>query len=51
MFTLEDLDLGADLQDLRDSLDADHAPWDGHDSTMADADARLHPRDYFIAGV
>ena len=64
MFTLEDLDLGEDLQDLQDGRDRpaadptqfdparfDPAHVDEHGGTTADADARLHPSDYFIAGV
>lgn len=63
MFTLEDLDLGADLKDLQTLRDRpadatqydlallDAARRDEHEGTTADADARLHPSDYFIAGV
>ncbi len=72
MFTLEDFDLGTDLEHLNDTLGvrADHgfanhhvvdhgiagqaaAEHDvaEHGGTVADADARLHPADYFIAGV
>ena len=77
MFTLEDLDLGTDLEHLNDTLgvradhgfsdhhvvDQDVPDQDGaehrvaehgvaeHGGTVADADARLHPADYFIAGV
>ncbi|MCA0438186.1 MAG: hypothetical protein M9891_09840 [Austwickia sp.] len=51
MFTLEDIDLSAELEYFRiNGLDVLHAI-EGDSDTSPEADARLHPTDYFIAGV
>lgn len=51
MFTLEDLDLSAELEYFRiNGTDVLHA-FDADGATAPEADARLHPADYFIAGV
>lgn len=51
MFTLEDIDLPAELEFFRiNGTDVLHA-YDVSDDTAPEADARLHPADYFIAGV
>lgn len=52
MFTLEDLDLSAELEFFQehgtDVMNV-NAP-DDENATAPEADARIHPGDYFIAG-
>lgn len=51
MFTLEDIDLSAELEFFRiNGTDVLHPYEDGGD-TVPEANACLHPFDYFIAGV
>ncbi|WP_162137261.1 hypothetical protein [Austwickia chelonae] len=52
MFTLEDLDLSEELEFFRaHGTDLMSAPaQDDQPTTSPEADARLHPADYFIAG-
>lgn len=54
MFTLEDLDLAAELEFFRShGTDVMHLHDDPQGGALTDpeADARLHPETYFIAGL
>ncbi|QQS02150.1 MAG: hypothetical protein IPK37_07350 [Austwickia sp.] len=51
MFTLEDIDLSAELEFFRiNGTDVLHA-FEIDGDSAPESDARLHPADYFIAGV